>query len=86
MIGVRAAALPAAHTEHRGRADADGVEPVRLRVIEVALQWEAERISPGESILLAIYEIAGDDRDLVLDALRFDGSEYARAVMRVIGL
>jgi hypothetical protein len=61
-------------------------EPVRLRVIEVALQWEAVRISPRESILLAIYEIAGDDRDLVLDALRFDGSEYARAVMRVIGL
>jgi hypothetical protein len=60
--------------------------PVRLRVIEVALQWEAERISPGESVLLAIYEIAGDNRDLVLDALRFDGSEYARAVMRVIGL
>jgi len=60
--------------------------PVRLRVIEVALQWEAGRVSPGQSILRAIYEMAGDDRDLVLDSLRFDGSEYARALMRAIEL
>ncbi len=59
---------------------------VRLRVVEVGVQWEEARgVQPESSILLSIYEIAGEDRDLVLDALRFDGGEYARRVMYRLG-
>lgn len=59
---------------------------VRLRVVEVAVQWEEARgVQPESSILRSIYEIAGEDRDLVLDALRFDGGEYARRVIDRLG-
>jgi hypothetical protein len=55
---------------------------VRLRVVEVALQWEeARRAQPESSILRGIYESADADRDLVLDALRLDGGEYATRVL-----
>lgn len=54
---------------------------VRLRVVEVALLWEeARRVAPESSILRRIYESADEDRDLVLDALRLDGGEYASRV------
>lgn len=50
--------------------------------MEVALQSEeAQRVEPGASILRGIYESAGEDRDLVLDALRHDGGEYAGRLM-----
>jgi hypothetical protein len=59
---------------------------VRLRVVEVAIQWEeARRVPPESSILQSIHENAREDRDLVLDALRFDGGEYARRVMSRLG-
>jgi len=59
---------------------------VRLRVVEVALQWEEARgVRPESSVLRSIYEIAGEDRDLVLDALRVDRGEYARGVMDRLG-
>ncbi len=60
--------------------------PVRLRVLEVALQLESGRVSPEESILPGIFEIADADRELVVDALRLEGSDYASGVLRVIGL
>jgi|SRR5215813_11196775 hypothetical protein len=60
--------------------------PVRLRALEVALQREAGRTPPQQSIMRDIYETAGADRELVLDALRSDGSDYASAVMSVIGI
>jgi hypothetical protein len=60
--------------------------PVRMRVLEVALQLESGRVRPEESILRGIFEIAGSDEELVTDVLRLDGSDYASAVMRVIGL
>lgn len=59
---------------------------VRLRVVEVAVQWEEARgVRPESSVLRSIYEIAGEDRDLVLDALRVDRGEYARGVMDRLG-
>jgi hypothetical protein len=60
--------------------------PVRLRVLEVALQLESGRVPPEESILPGIFEIADADRELVVDALRLEGSDYASGVLRVIGL
>lgn len=60
--------------------------PLRLRVVEVALQLEAGRARPEESILRSIFEIAGADRDLVVETLRTEGSDYATAVLRAIGL
>jgi hypothetical protein len=59
---------------------------VRLRVVEVAVQWEEARgLQPESSILRNIHEIAGEDRDLVMDALLFDGGEYARRVIDRLG-
>ena len=60
--------------------------PVRMRVLEVALHLESGRVRPEESIFRSIVEIAGADLELVVDALRHEGSDYARAVLRVIGL
>jgi hypothetical protein len=60
--------------------------PVRMRVLEVALQLESGRVQPEESILPGIFEIAGADSELATDVLRLDGSDYANAVIRVIGL
>jgi hypothetical protein len=59
--------------------------PVRMRVLEVALLWESGRVQPEESILRDIFQIAGADKELVVEALRSEGTEYAGAVMRVIG-
>ncbi len=59
---------------------------VRLRVVEVGVQWEeAQGVQPESSILRSIYEIAGEDRDLVRDALRLDGGEYASHVRDQLG-
>lgn len=59
---------------------------VRLRVVEVAVQWEEARgVAPESSILRTIFQIAGEDRDLVLDALQFDGGAYARRVIDRLG-
>jgi predicted DNA-binding transcriptional regulator YafY len=60
--------------------------PVRMRVLEVALQLESGRIRPEESIFRNIFQIADADRELVMDMLRLENSDYARAVLRVIGL
>ena len=60
--------------------------PIRMRVLEVVLQLEAGRVGPEDSMLREIFEIAGADRELVEAVLRLEDIDYARAVLRVLGL